>query len=77
MTIGKVRWLNRLVRQTVVIHTTTGTSLRGVLIGVYQDCVVLHHATFLGSDTTQDVDGEVVIPREQVGWLQRLPGSSE
>ena len=72
-----VRWLNRLVRDTIVVHTTTGASLRGVLVGVYSDCVVLSHGTFLGGDTNETVDGNVVIPRDKVGWIQRLPGSNE
>lgn len=75
MTISKVGWLHRLVRETVVIHTGTGASLRGVVVGVYRDCVVLQHARYLTSDTTEDVDGEVVIPRGNVAWMQRIPGS--
>lgn len=75
MTISGVRWLNRLVRETVVVHTTGGASLRGVLVGVYRDCLVLTHAKYLTSDTTEDVDGEAIIPRPMVAWMQRLPGS--
>lgn len=76
MTMWGVRWLPRLVRDTIVVHTITGASLRGVLVGVYSDCVVLSHGTWLGGDTTESVDGEVVIPRDKVGWIQRL-GSNE
>lgn len=72
-----VRWLDRLVRDHVVVHTTTGASLRGVLVGVYRDCIVLTHVAYLGTDTTENVDGDVVIPRDKVGWLQRLAGSTE
>jgi small nuclear ribonucleoprotein (snRNP)-like protein len=71
----RVNWLSRLVRETIVVHTTGGASIRGVLVGVYRDCVVLQHAKYLTSDTTEDVDGEAIIPRQMVAWMQRLPGS--
>jgi hypothetical protein len=75
MNIVQVRWLPKVVRETVVVHTTAGASLRGVLVGVYRDCLVLHHAKYLTSDTTEVVDGEAIIPRQMVAWMQRLPGS--
>jgi hypothetical protein len=70
-----LRFLPRLARETVVVHTLSGTSLRGVLVASYRDCLVLAHATYLGTDTTIKVDGESVIPREQIAWIQRLGGA--
>lgn len=67
-----MRWIDRLTRRTVVVHTTNGMSVRGVLVGAYRDCLVLSHATFLGVETAEQIDGEAVIPRDRVAWLQTL-----
>jgi hypothetical protein len=61
----RVRWIDRLVRRTVVVHLTTGASIRGVLVGAYRDSIVLSHATYLG-----------MILREQVAWMQNLGESA-
>jgi len=68
-------WFNRLVRETVVIHTTDGGSLRGVLMEVHRDCLILAHAMYLAGDQQTPVDGEAIVPRERVSWLQRLGGA--
>lgn len=68
-----VKWLDHLIRRTVVVHMTTGQSVRGILVGVYADSIVLNHCSLLG-ETMQKMDGEIVIPRETVGWLQTLSG---
>lgn len=70
----RVRWINRLTRRTVVVHMTTGASVRGVLVGAYRDCLVLQHAAYLGADAIEKVDGEVIVPRDRVAWLQALEG---
>lgn len=67
-----MRWISRLVRRTIVVHMTDGQSIRGVLAGEYRDCLVLIHASYLGSESVTKVDGEVVVPRERVGWIQDL-----
>lgn len=67
-----MRWIDRLRFHTVVIHTTTQSSLRGVLTGTYKDSLVLSHAEFLVGDTTTTIDGEVIVPRERVAWIQTL-----
>lgn len=71
-----MRWLNKQLTHTVIVHTTAKESLRGVLVGVYQDCLVLAHAYYLRSDSAPDeIDGEAVVPRAQVAWIQKLqPG---
>lgn len=68
-----VSWMHRMLRTTVVVHTTDGQSLRGVAVGMHRDCVVLAHAVYVGTDGAQTrVDGEAVIPRERVSWIQNL-----
>lgn len=68
-----MRWLNRQLTHTVVVHTTAKESLRGVLVGVYSDCLVIAHAYYLHADGTRtEVDGEAIVPRPQVAWIQKL-----
>ena len=67
-----MRWINQLRFHTVVVHTTTQSSMRGVLTGTYKDSLVISHAEFLAGDTTTSIDGEVVIPRDKVAWIQTL-----
>lgn len=69
--IFSVKWLDQITRRTVVVHMTTGQSIRGVLVGVYVDSIVLQHCSLLG-ETMQSIDGEIVVPRASVGWLQTL-----
>jgi hypothetical protein len=72
----RVRWIDRLERRTVVAHLVGGASIRGVLAGAYRDCIVLSHATHLGvmdgARVDAPIDGDAVILREQVSWLQTL-----
>jgi hypothetical protein len=68
------RWLRQLERKSVSVHTTDGQSLKGVLVGEYRDCLVLVHAEYLSGDTTQPLDGEAVVLRERVSWIQVLHG---
>lgn len=76
----RVRWIDQLVRRTVVVHLTTGASIRGVLIGAYRDSIVLGHATYLGviggERVETPIDGDAVILREQVAWMQNLGESA-
>lgn len=66
-------WINKQLRRTVVIHTTSKESMRGVLVGSYRDCVVLAHAYYLNADSAPtEIDGEAIVPRAQVAWIQRL-----
>jgi hypothetical protein len=70
--MNRVRWIDRLTRRTVVVHMTHGASVRGVLVGTYRDCLVLTHAAYLGAEAIEKVDGEVIVPRERVAWMQTL-----
>jgi small nuclear ribonucleoprotein (snRNP)-like protein len=42
-----VNWLKSVTAETVVVHTRDGRSIRGVLVGVYRQEVVLAHASLL------------------------------
>jgi hypothetical protein len=71
------RYIDRMVRETVVVHMTSGPSVRGVLLAVHRDCLVLIHARFLSGSESVDIAGEAVVPRERVAWLQHLAGERE
>lgn len=64
-------WLPQITLRTVAVVTPQGT-LRGVLSGVYPDALVLSHAQLLGNPTTQ-LEGDVVIPRGQIRFVQDMP----
>ena len=70
------RWLQQLTRRTVTVHTTDGQSLKGILIGEYRDSLVLAHAEYLTGDTREPLDGEAVILRDRVSWIQVLHGEA-
>lgn len=70
-----MRWIPRLIRREIITHLTDGQSIRGMLAGEYRDSLVLSHAAYLGSEGSMRVDGEVVIPRDKVAWIQVLHGT--
>lgn len=67
-----MRWFNRLVSRTVAVHLTDDESIQGVVAGVYSDCVVLRHAAYLSREAREKLDGDVVVPRERIAWIQTL-----
>lgn len=75
--MSRMRWIERLTRRSVVVHTRDGASMRGVLVATYRDCLVLSHANYLAGEGAVAVDGEVVVPRETVSWLQVMPPGEE
>lgn len=60
-----------LERRLVVVHTKDDRSIRGVMVGVHDDCLVLGSAAYLG-DPVAPLGGDVIVPRSSVSWLQRL-----
>jgi hypothetical protein len=69
----QMRWIDQLTKRTVVAHLRDGVSVRGVLFAAYKDCFVLVSAVYLSPSGDQTaVDGEVVIPRESVSWIQAI-----
>lgn len=68
-------WLDDLTLQTVLVHTTNDMTFRGLKSSVYDDCIVLREARVLETESISAVlEGEVVIPREQVHFMQVLKG---
>lgn len=64
--------LRRLSRETAVVHTSDGQSFRGVVIGVYSDSIVIAHArALLGEGASEELAGEVLIPLENISFIQR------
>lgn len=65
------RYVDTLARASVTVHTTDGRSIAGVLTGAYRDVVVLSHASVLVErGEPVELDGDAVIPRTQVSFLQ-------
>lgn len=77
MRISKRAYLTDVLAETVVIHTGS-QSIEGVMVGVYADTIVLVHASLLGSDGSKlTLDGETLIPRDKVQFIQRLGAPAE
>ena len=67
-------WLDDLTLDTVIVHTRDEMSFRGLRSSVYDDCLVLKEARVLeGEGVSSVLNGEVVIPRERVHFVQILP----
>lgn len=78
MKLSRRAYLKSITAETVVLHTTTDASIRGVLIAVYSDVYVLHHAAFLNEDGSRvAIDGEALVPVSRVAFLQRLTEGGE
>ena len=50
MRISRRSYLKQLTAETVVMHTTSEASIRGVLLAVYADVYVLRSAAYLNPD---------------------------
>ena len=71
--MSPMRYIDRLERRSVALHLKDGQSLKGVLMATHRDTFVLAHARYLTADGELPVDGEAVVPRTNVSWLQTLP----
>lgn len=70
--------MKRRLKWTVVAQMD-GRAIRGVLVGVYRDAYALHHAEYVNPEgPDMPIEGEVVLPREQVRYLTvgRAAGAS-
>lgn len=75
MRISRRPYLKELEAESVVVHTRDDRSIRGALIAVHSDALVLRQAAYLSEDgAAASIDGEVAVPRENVSFFQRLPG---
>lgn len=64
--------LRRLRRRRVVVQTKDDRSIRGVLTENYRDCLVLSQAEYLHEAKANELEGDAVILRDNVSWLQVL-----
>lgn len=73
--LAQRRGTARFQKRRVVIHTRDepdGRSIRGVLTGVYADCLVLSSPEYLGEATPAELPGHVLVLRANVSWMQVL-----
>lgn len=64
------RWLRRQVRRPVLVSTTDGFTIDGLLETDAKDGLVLRAAFLLGDGDPTPFEGEVFIPRERVSMIQ-------
>jgi hypothetical protein len=65
--------MQNLTRMSGVVHTRDGRSLEGVVSGVYRDCLVLSHASYLLENGQKEpMSGEIVLPRDNVSFIQAV-----
>lgn len=60
------------VRQTVIVNLTTGKAFRGVLWQRTREHLVLRNAELHEHGKTMPIDGEIVIERGKVDFVQVL-----
>lgn len=66
-------WLDHLTLDTVIVHTKhDGPSLKGVKLAVHDDCIVLRDVFVLQTEANEMLNGNVVVPRDQVQFMQVL-----
>lgn len=68
----RLTWRRLLVRRRVIVNLKGGTALSGVLFTQRGPLLVLRNATLHESGQRIPVDGEAVVEREQVDWIQSL-----
>lgn len=66
------RGVRRFVGDRVVVHSHDGRSLRGVLTGVFSDCVVVSAVEYLDEANPVGPPGQAVVLRANVSWIHRL-----
>lgn len=71
-----MRGLRRYRRDRVVVNTKDDQSLRGVLVEVHKDCLVLADAEYLPTADGEPtpIDGRPLILTANVAWIQVLSG---
>jgi hypothetical protein len=73
-----VTWLDDVALETVIVHTTESMSFKGLKVTVYDDSVVLREARVLEDEGMSTIlNGEVVIPRDRVHFIQRVPENGQ
>lgn len=64
------RYIDSLTRRTVLVHTKSGKSFKGVLSETYIDCIVLVLTKLYVEDRETLIDGEVGIQRQDIDFFQ-------
>lgn len=64
-------WLDELMQETIVVVTRDDRSVQGRLVKVYDDEVVLGSPRYLNEAKSEDLPGELGVPRENVALYQR------
>lgn len=69
------RGLKRLKGERVVLQTKDDRSLRGILLDVFRDCVVIGHFEYLEEANPVDLPGEATVLTSNLSWIHKLgPG---
>lgn len=66
-------WLKQTTGRTILLHLKDADSIEGILLGEYEDGLLLRHATMhkSGGGIGTEMAGEVFVPRTQVVLAQR------
>jgi hypothetical protein len=62
--------LPKLRAERVVVHTRDGQSFDGVLLATHKDVLALTHASLLHEGGRHSLDGDVLVPLENVAFIQ-------
>ena len=65
------RLMRRTSRTTVVVTLKSGQAFKGILAEVDRQTVVLKHASALSRDAAVKADGEVILSRVDIDYIQR------
>lgn len=64
-------WLAKATGRKLLVHQRNDATIEGLLVGVYQDGLLLRTAALLRSGANPTpMAGEVFIPRDQVALVQ-------
>lgn len=66
------RRLPDLIRSSVAVTLDDGTTLAGILLGEYDDCLALARCRYLSESTGRAVpmDGEILVPLARIRYAQ-------
>lgn len=67
-------WRRNLVRRKVIVNLKSGRSFRGILYKQAGPLLILRHVEMMESGQAIRVDGEVVVERHEVEFIQALYG---
>lgn len=69
--MGRRSWLEQIAGRTVLLHLKDADSIEGILLGVYDDGVLLKRARMLkGSGEGTELSGETFVARGQIVLAQ-------